>query len=134
VSVTQIPGYTSMSTVKEDPTYPGPQSIPANTWVDLDLGDVPTFEGPDGINAQVYFELVTGTKLAVRTKRKAGDFTGQHNYLVKGPTWAISYFDLDYCKAPNLTRGIQVWADKACVVQSRIVKVIRPLLIDGSTT
>lgn len=137
MSATQLPGYTSLSTPKESPDYPGDQEIPAKTWTDVDLGPLPCFDGPNCINAQLYFASVYSagySKVAVRIKRGPEDYTGQHDYTVKGPMWAISYHDTDYCKAPNLTRIVQVWSERACVLQSRIAKVTRPLLIDGSTT
>jgi hypothetical protein len=132
------PGYISLSKTKESGTLPQP--IPANQWTLVDLGMVACPEGPNHINSQLYFESVVGTKLAVRTQRGSGNPTGQHNYVVKGPVWAVNYHNDDYVKpgtppkSSDYTRGIEVWSDKPCVLQTRILKVTRPLAIDGATT
>lgn len=118
-------GYLSLSLTKETGT-PG-LPIPANTWTPIDFGGgvlVTLPEGPCLITAQLYFEGRTaGGKQAVRVARGSGDDTAQHDIAVLAGPWAISYADLDFISPTDKKRGIEVWSDKPCILQTRIFKV-----------
>lgn len=126
------PGYISIAKTKESGTPK--QAIPAGVWTLVDIGLVECPLGPNIIHGQVYFEELAGTKVAVRVQRGSGNPTGQQDYAVSGRVWAVAYTDIDFVKDTDRMRGIEVWADKACVLQSRIIKIVRPLAIDGGTT
>lgn len=132
------PGYLSVSKTKESGA--APQTLNAGVWTPLDLG-LQDFPDKQNINhAQVYYERIPAGgpyKFSIRTSRGNGNDTGQHDFLVKGPVWAIAYTDIDFVKHSTTDdgrRGIEVWAEVACVVQTRIQKGIRPLASDGDVS
>jgi hypothetical protein len=49
--------------------------------------------------------------------------------------WAVAFSAQEYLGADDDgMRGIEVWSAKGCVAQTRIMKDVRPLTIDGSAT
>ena len=128
------PGYRTLSKTKESGAPK--QVIPPKVWTLLDLGMPILPTNPEIVNAQVYFEEVSGTvhKMGIRLARGNGNPTGQHDFLVKGPVWAVSYPDIDFVKqdaTDDGRRGIEVWSELGCVVQTRIMKAVRPVTLEG---
>lgn len=118
-------GYLSLAKTKEAGTPFLP--LAAATWTPIDFGGgllMTLSQGPCFINAQLYFEDITGSKLAIRVSRGTGDDTAQHDYIVKPGPWAISYMDIDFIQPTDKKRGIEVWSDKPCTLQTRILKVL----------
>ena len=128
------PGYTTLSKTKESGAPK--QVIPPKTWVLLDLGMPILATNPEIANAQTYFEEVPSQvhKMAIRMARGNGNPTAQHDFLVKGPTWAISHTNIDFVKDDSTDdgrRGIEVWSELGCVAQTRIMKAVRPVTLAG---
>jgi len=129
-AITSLPGYYSISDTKEKGAVPLP--IPANEWTAVPL-PVKCFVGRvNQFNGQFYFEDVTGVKLAVRLHRGTNDDTAVDDRVVKGPSWGFMYKDDDYIPADKPNRSFEVWADKPCTLQSRIIKVTAPVTADGT--
>lgn len=128
------PGYLSVAKTKEQNAPPIP--LEPRTWTPLDTG-LQDFPDKQNVNhAQVYFEdIPSGVwKLSIRTARGNGNPTAQHDFLAKGPVWAIAYTEVGFVKHDKTDdgrRGIEVWSEVACTVQTRIQKGIRPLASDG---
>lgn len=117
-------GYTSISITKESGAAPLP--IPAGVWTTV-FAQTDCAEGPNIITGQLYFEGVTlDTVIAVRVSRGPGDATGQHDTTAGRTTWALSYFDLDFVQAGNTTRGMEVWAEKTCILRTHNLKILNP--------
>lgn len=133
IKTTLTPGYFSISDTRESGAALFP--IPAAEWTTVPLV-LRTFPGHvNHFNAQLYFEQVTGVKIAVRLDRGIGttDDTGQDDRTVKGPVWAFNYHDDDFILPTGAVRSIEVWSDKPCVLATRVVKVTRPVTTDGKT-
>lgn len=126
------PGYTSIAKTKESGTPSQP--IPAQTWTLVDIGMVECVLGPNIVHSQLYFDKLTGAKLVLRVQRGSGNATAQQDYTVDGKVWAVAYTDIDFVTPADRMRGIEVWADEPCVIQTRVLKIVRPLAIDGETT
>lgn len=129
------PGYLSISKTKEEGASPIP--VAAKTWTPLDTGLQNLPDKQNLNNGQVYFEDISAGiwKFSIRLARGNGNPTAQHDFLVKGPVWAISYIELGFIKhdaTDDGRRGLEVWSEVSCTVQTRIHKGIRPLASDGA--
>lgn len=144
MSVTDLPGYLSVADL------PGTaiELVGTGTFQDILFDDQALrdlAEGPCFIQAQLYFYKVAGATTPkgwiLQTQRSSNDPTAD-DACYWPADWPFSYVPklygptIDFVKTGNLGRGIRIAipAGTKLGMKAHILKVARPLLVDGGTT
>lgn len=144
MTATDLPGYLSVADLPAGAiTITGTGSFTDILFDDVSLYDQP--DGPCFIQAQLYFYKVAGgitpKGWILQTQRSSNDPTAD-DACYWPADWPFSYLPklygpaIDFVKDGNLGRGIRVCLPSGTKLgmKAHILKVARPLLIDGGTT